>query len=264
LWPNLTVAHPKQSVNKQPDDEAELLENLASSVGSTDQGDGVPAPTTKRRARKHLPAAACTRVSLKCHSTHWAMNRILILAIATILTVPFTRSPAARVMETVEAVIVRNAMVAVVNISTWKVRPPADTSNQARRVKAYASGFIVDADGIIVTNKHVIEGAVDIEVTLSNGDRLPGKILAAAAMLDLALIKIDVDRPLPVLKWGNSDDLQVGDPVLTIGNPLGLGTSVSAGIVSALNRDLEDTPFNSYIHTDRLCHQSRELRRTHD
>jgi serine protease Do len=179
------------------------------------------------------------------------MHRALILSIAALLTVPFPRTPAvARAMETGEAAIARKAMVAVVNISTWKVHPPADAKNQARRVKTYASGFIVDANGIIVTNKHVIDGAMDIEVTLSNGGRLPGRVLAAAVMLDLALIKIDVDRPLPVLKWGNSDDLQVGDPVLTIGNPLGIGTSVSAGIISALNRDLGDTPLNSYIQTD--------------
>jgi serine protease Do len=179
------------------------------------------------------------------------MNRTLILVFAAILTVPFTRTlTTARVMETGEAAIAQKAMGAVVNISTWKVRPPSDASVQAHRVKTYASGFIVDASGIIVTNKHVIDGAADIEVTLSNGDRLPGRILAVAAMLDLALIKIDVDRPLPVLKWGNSDDLQVGDPVLTIGNPLGIGTSVSAGIISALNRDLGDTPLNSYIQTD--------------
>jgi serine protease Do len=178
------------------------------------------------------------------------MNRKLFLIIAALLTVPFTRTAAARVMETGEAAIARKTMVAVVNISTWKVQPPTGSSNQGRRVKTYASGFIVDADGIIVTNKHVIDGAVDIKVTLSNGDRMPGRILAYAVMLDLALIKIDVDRRLPVLKWGNSDDLQVGDPVLTIGNPLGIGTSVSAGIISALNRDLGETPLNSYIQTD--------------
>ena len=179
-----------------------------------------------------------------------ADSRALILCIAVLLMASFATTPAARVMETGEAAIARKAMVAVVNISTWKVHPSTDARASARRVKTYASGFIVDASGVIVTNKHVIDGAVDIEVTLSNGDRMPGRIVAAAAMLDLALIKVDVDRPLTALKWGNSDDLQVGDPVLTIGNPLGLGTSVSAGIISGLNRDLGDTPLNSYIQTD--------------
>ena len=104
--------------------------------------------------------------------------------------------------------------------------------------------------GIIVTNKHVIDGALDIKVIFSNGDRRTGKLLAVAAMLDLAVLKVDVGRPLPALKWGDSEALQVGDAVLAIGNPLGLGMSVSAGIVSALNRDIQDTPFDNYIQTD--------------
>ena len=89
-----------------------------------------------------------------------------------------------------------------------------------------------------------------MHVIFSNGDRAPARLLAAAAMTDLAVLKVDVDHPLPALKWANSDALQVGDPVLTIGNPLGLGMSVSAGIVSALNRNLHDSPFDSYIQTD--------------
>jgi serine protease Do len=153
-------------------------------------------------------------------------------------------------METVDAVIARKAMEAVVNISTWKVRPAANPGDPPRRVRTYASGFIVDPSGIVVTNKHVIDGAVDIKAVLNNGDRVSARILATAAMLDLALLKVDFGRLLPALKWGNSEDLQVGDPVLTIGNPLGLGISASAGIISALNRDLLQTPFDSYIQTD--------------
>ena len=89
-----------------------------------------------------------------------------------------------------------------------------------------------------------------MRVIFSNGDRVPARLLAAAAMIDVAVLKVDVDHPLPALKWADSDALQIGDPVLTIGNPLGLGMSVSAGIVSALNRNLHDTPFDSYIQTD--------------
>jgi serine protease Do len=89
-----------------------------------------------------------------------------------------------------------------------------------------------------------------MHVIFSNGDRAPARLLVAAAMLDLAIVKVEADHPLPALKWGDSDALQVGDPVVTIGNPLGLGMSVSAGIVSALNRNLHDTPFDSYIQTD--------------
>ena len=117
-------------------------------------------------------------------------------------------------------------------------------------MKTYGSGFIIDSSGIIVTNKHVIDGALEIKVLFSDGDRVPARLVAVAAMLDLAVLKVDVDRQLPVLKWGNSEALQVGDAVLAIGNPLGLGISVSAGIVSALNRDIQDTPFDNYIQTD--------------
>ena len=151
-------------------------------------------------------------------------------------------------MESGDAAAAQKATPAVVNISTWKLRQK--DGDAPRRVKTYGSGFIIDPSGIIVTNKHVIDGALDIKVIFSDGDRVPARLVAVAAMLDLAVLKVDVDRPLPALKWGDSEALQVGDPVLTIGNPLGLGMSVSAGIVSALNRDIQDTPFDNYIQTD--------------
>ncbi len=179
------------------------------------------------------------------------MYRILVLAFAVVVAIPAASAPAlARTMELDDATVAQQATPAVVNISTWKIRPPVKPGDQPRRVKTYGSGFIVDPSGIIVTNKHVIDGALDIKAVLNDGDRVSAKLIAVAAMLDLALIKIDVDRPLPVLKWGNSEALRVGDPVLTIGNPLGIGMSVSAGIVSGLNRDIQDTPFDSYIQTD--------------
>jgi serine protease Do len=141
-------------------------------------------------------------------------------------------------------------MPAVVNIAIWKLRPPLEAGGQPRRVKAYGSGFIIDPSGIIVTNRHVIDGALDIKVIFDNGDRVNGKLVAIAPMTDLAVVKVDVDRALPVLKWADSGDLRVGDGVLAIGNPLGFGMSVSAGIVSALHRDIQDTPFDDYIQTD--------------
>jgi serine protease Do len=119
-----------------------------------------------------------------------------------------------------------------------------------RRIKANGSGFIIDPTGIIVTNRHVIEGALAIFVTFSDGNRLPGSLIGFAPMIDLAVVKVNAGRPLPVLAWGDSNAVRVGDPVLTIGNPLGIGMSVAAGIVSALNRDIQDTPFDSYIQTD--------------
>jgi serine protease Do len=179
------------------------------------------------------------------------MRNLFVLNVAAFVAVLLPGSPASsRVMETGDAFIAREAMPAVVNISTWKVHPPSGPGDTSRRVKVYASGFIIDPSGIIVTNKHVVDGALDLHVIFSDGDVAPARLLAAAAMLDLALLKVDIGHRLPALKWGRSDALQVGDPVLTIGNQLGIGMAVSAGIVRALNRDLKDSPFDSYIQTD--------------
>ena len=179
------------------------------------------------------------------------MFRVLIMAFVVLVMLPCASEPVlARAMERGDATAARKATPAVVNISTWKVRPPAKPGDLPRRVKTYGSGFLIDPAGIIVTNKHVVDGALDITAILSDGDRAHATLLAVAAMLDLAVLKVDVGHPLPVLKWGDSEALQVGDPVLTIGNPLGIGISVSAGIVSALNRDIQDTPFDQYIQTD--------------
>ena len=174
----------------------------------------------------------------------------IVSALAFIMLAFLGSQASARVMEIGDAAIVRQVGSAVVNIGEWKVHAATQPGQSPRRVKVYATGFIIDPSGIIVTNKHVVDGALEMHVMFSNGDRAPARLLAASAMVDVAVVKVDVDHPLPALKWGNSDKLQVGDPVLTIGNPLGLGTSVSAGIVSALNRNLHDTPFDSYIQTD--------------
>jgi serine protease Do len=179
------------------------------------------------------------------------MRGMFLLNLATLAAFAFLGSPAfARVMETGDAAVVKQASPAVVNIAEWKVHTPTRPGQSPRRVKVYASGFVIDPSGVIVTNRHVVDGALDMRVIFSNGDRVPARLLVAAAMIDVAVLKVDVDHPLPALKWADSDSLQIGDPVLTIGNPLGLGMSVSAGIVSALNRNLHDTPFDSYIQTD--------------
>jgi serine protease Do len=155
-----------------------------------------------------------------------------------------------RSMEAGEASIVRQLVPAVVSISVWKVRAPGQPGEASRRIKTYGSGFIVDPSGIIVTNQHVIDSALDVKVLLNDGTRVSAKVVDASPMIDLAVLRIEVGHPLPALSWGDSDALQVGDPVLTIGNGLDLGNSVSAGIVSGLNRNFSDSPFDSYIQTD--------------
>src|SRR6516164_2694693 len=129
------------------------------------------------------------------------MFRILItgLILLTIAGAPALARP-------VEAgnAAAQKATPAVVNMSVWKLRKSATAGEAPRRVKAYGSGFIIDPTGIIVTNKHVIDGALDIKVILGDGDRLTAKLLAVAAMVDLAVVKIDAGRPLPALEWGDS------------------------------------------------------------
>jgi serine protease Do len=179
------------------------------------------------------------------------MRRLLIYAVVAFVAAAFPLvSASARQMENADAQIAQQAIPAVVSVSLWKVRDASTPGGSPRRVKVYGSGFIIDPSGILVTNKHVIDGAINAQVVLSDGTPYHAEVLAVAAMVDIAVLKIDAGHPLPFLKWGNSDALKVGDPVLTFGNGLAIGLSVSAGIVSALNRDLQDSPFDSYIQTD--------------
>jgi serine protease Do len=128
--------------------------------------------------------------------------------------------------------------------------PKAPPQQQVQRQEALGSGFIVGADGTIVTNNHVIDGASSIKVTLDDGTELPAKLVGHDAKNDLAVLKIKADKPLPTVKWGDSNKLMTGDQVLAIGNPFGIGTTVTAGIVSARGRDLHSGPFDDFIQID--------------
>lgn len=116
--------------------------------------------------------------------------------------------------------------------------------------QALGSGFIISADGTIVTNNHVIENATKITVTLDDGKELPAKLIGADAKNDIAVLKIEAEGKLPTVAWGNSDVLRAGDPVLAIGDPFGIGTTVTAGIVSARGRDLHSGPYDDFIQVD--------------
>jgi Do/DeqQ family serine protease len=153
------------------------------------------------------------------------------------------------------------ASAAVVSINTLKApeRNPqladpwyrfffGDQGNEP--VAGLGSGVIVTADGYILTNNHVVEGADEIEVVLNDSRKARGKVIGTDPETDLAILKISLDR-LPVIALGNSDALQVGDQVLAIGNPFGVGQTVTAGIVSALGRNqLGINEFENFIQTD--------------
>ena len=119
-----------------------------------------------------------------------------------------------------------------------------------RHVTSLGSGFIIDPTGFIVTNNHVIEGADQISVTLNDGRTLPAKLIGRDEKTDLALLKVNPRKPLPATKFGDSDTARIGDWVIAIGNPFGLGSTVTAGIVSARNRDIESGPYDDFIQTD--------------
>ncbi len=128
-------------------------------------------------------------------------------------------------------------------------QPGGDQPRQ-RRSEALGSGFVISEDGYIVTNNHVIEGADEIMVEFfNNGGKLPATVIGADPELDIALLKVEADHPLPFVSFGDSDKMRVGDWVLAVGNPLGQGFSVSAGIISARNRELSGT-YDDYIQTD--------------
>jgi serine protease Do len=159
---------------------------------------------------------------------------------------------------------------AVVNISTTQVvKNPMAFDNQGDqndpfqdffrqfrgnvprtfRTESLGSGFIIRPDGYIVTNNHVVDGASDVTVKLSDGRHFPAKVVGRDKRTDLALLKIDA-RDLPVIAFGDSDKLQVGEPVMAIGNPFGLEGTVTTGIVSAKGRVIGEGPYDDFIQTD--------------
>jgi Do/DeqQ family serine protease len=155
----------------------------------------------------------------------------------------------------------KKASPAVVSINTSKAAPRHPRSNdpwfrfffgdQADQPQVgLGSGVIVSSDGYILTNNHVVEGADEIEITLNDSRHARGKVIGTDPDTDLAVLKIELDK-LPAIVLGNSDDLQVGDQVLAIGNPFGVGQTVTSGIVSALGRNqLGINNFENFIQTD--------------
>lgn len=186
---------------------------------------------------------------------------------------PQTKLPGSRAeIQLSFAPLVRQVSPAVVNVYTRKVERVVQRSPllddpifrrffgdrsmfgipRERVAQSLGSGVIVETDGVIVTNNHVVEGATEIVVALSDRREFEAKLIAADARSDLAILKIDPrGEVLPVLEFRDSDDVQVGDLVLAIGNPFGVGQTVTQGIISALGRtDVGDLDTQSFIQTD--------------
>ena len=205
---------------------------------------------------------------------------LAVATLAAILFAPPTVSHAARGPDSI-ADVAEKVIDAVVNISTsQKVEArnspmpqlpndpqldelfrdffnrrgaPGDPQNRERsprRVNSLGSGFIIDPSGIVVTNNHVISEADEITVILNDGTRLKAELIGKDQKTDLALLRVKPDKPLKAVKFGESEKLRLGEWVIAIGNPFSLGGSVTAGIVSARNRDINSGPYDNYIQTD--------------
>ncbi|MGH7159510.1 MAG: S1C family serine protease [Acetobacteraceae bacterium] len=169
------------------------------------------------------------------------------------------------------APLVRQVLPAVVNIAVTSVvsnngdiaslLPPALRGTPFERqflqhfgtteqVRAVGSGYVIAADGVIVTNNHVIENATRIVVSFHDGRTVTARVIGADPLTDIAVLKVDVGRSLPFVRFGDSNAVEVGDWVLAAGDPFALGATVTAGIVSAKDREIGDGPFDRFLQID--------------
>ena len=214
--------------------------------------------------------------------THATRRPVLVAIVAAALALPAFSVPAlARGPENI-ADVAEKVIDAVVNISTsQKVEgrsaaptpqlPPGSpfeeffeeffknrrgqgddqTPNRTpRRVNSLGSGFVVDPSGIVVTNNHVIADADEVTVIFNDGARLKAEVIGRDQKTDLAVLRVKSDKPLKAVKFADSDKVRLGEWVIAIGNPFSLGGTVTAGIVSARNRDINSGPYDNYIQTD--------------
>ncbi len=128
--------------------------------------------------------------------------------------------------------------------------PGGDGTPYERKTTAVGSGFIIDPEGLVVTNNHVIEDADEIEVVFDDGTRVPARLRGTDGKTDLALLEIDGDTPFPYVVFGDSEQARVGDWVVAIGNPFGLGGTTTKGIISARGRDIRSGPLDDFIQID--------------
>lgn len=128
--------------------------------------------------------------------------------------------------------------------------PGKKLPNRPRQRAALGSGFVIDESGIIITNNHVVADADEIVANFADGTKLTAELVGRDAKVDIAVLRVKPKKPLKVVKFGDSTKARVGEWVMAIGNPFGLGTSVSLGIVSAIGRDIDSGPYDNFIQTD--------------
>jgi serine protease Do len=197
---------------------------------------------------------------------------LLFAALPLLATVSLARGPesVAGVAEGLQDTVVNISTTQTLKGSAEKNEPPGpgpkgspfeeffndffdeqDKEGLPRKVSSLGSGFVVDPSGLIVTNNHVIEGADEIIVNFTDGSKLKvTKILGHDPKTDLALLKVEPKQPLKAAKFGDSAEMRVGDWVMAIGNPFGLGGTVTVGIISATKRDINSGPYDDFLQTD--------------
>jgi serine protease Do len=121
---------------------------------------------------------------------------------------------------------------------------------RSRQAQSLGSGFVIDPSGVVITNNHVIGDANDIVIIFNDGRKLKAKVIGKDSKVDVAVLKVESDKPLKTVKFGDSDKMRVGDGVMAVGNPFGLGETVTSGIVSARNRNIDSGPYDDFLQTD--------------
>ena len=205
--------------------------------------------------------------------TPWSHTPGALLALALLLAACAATPPVAVARATPEsfAPLVKRVLPAVVNIAVTETVTGKDLLSEVppelrdtplgrefrrkfgdKRTEAISagSGFIIAPAGIIVTNRHVIDHATQIAVALTDGTELAARVIGSDELTDVAVIQVSAPHPLPAVGWGDSRAVEAGDWILAAGNPFGLGGSVTAGIVSAIGRDLGGGPFDNFLQLD--------------
>jgi serine protease Do len=256
-----------------------ILSQPKAAVGSEDGGHarrlaspgGVPQGRAILQLTRNKPSQAVAGAARRPVPVHWVFLSVLTIALALVWS---AQSAQARGAPDSFADLAARLSPSVVNISTTqKVNQPSQPEfqvppgspfedffkeffdrnrrpQQQRKMTSLGSGFIIDADGLVVTNNHVVAEADEISVRLPDGSQFDAELVGRDPKTDLALLRFKPDRKLNALTWGDSNKARVGDWVLAIGNPFGLGGSVTAGIVSARGRDINAGPYDDFIQTD--------------
>ena len=203
------------------------------------------------------------------------MKKIKFIFLAIIFTFSFSFQSNSKAVPESFADLAEKLMPSVVNISTTQTVvtntnpfpfqfPPGSPfedmfkefgTPQERKSAALGSGFIIDEKGIVVTNNHVIQDAEDIIVRVNGDQEFKAKVLGADPLMDIAVLQLETDKKFTPVAFGDSDKARIGDWVIAIGNPFGLGGTVTAGIISARNRSIGLTRYEDYIQTDASINQ---------